>query len=231
MNLFRFTLLLCIVLMASCATKHSSRASYGYTSSANGAFEMEDRLEADNSFGEDIAVGENRKILYSASLTLAVKEPDSIGNSIEGVAKKFGGYLSHSSATSITILVKSENIKVAVDELATLGKASDKSFYSQDVTAEYTNYAIRLENAEKARDRYLELLAKAENVTAAVAVEKELERLNETIDLIKGNMNLLDHREEFSSITISVHERKKPGLLGYIGIGLYESVKWLFVRN
>lgn len=231
MNLFRFTLLLCILLMTSCATKHRSRASFGYSSSANGAFESVARIESDKSFGENIEVGENRKILYSASLTLAVKEPDSIGNSIEGVAKKFGGYLSHSSATSITILVKSENIKVAVDELATLGKASDKSFYSQDVTAEYTNYAIRLENAEKARDRYLELLAKAENVTAAVAVEKELERLNETIDLIKGNMNLLDHREELSSITISVHERKKPGIFGYIGIGLYESVKWLFVRN
>lgn len=230
MNLYRFTLLFCIAFMTSCATKHKSMA-YDYSTASNGGFDSMDRLEKGSSLVEEVAVGENRKILYSASLTLAVKEPDSIGNSIEAVAKKYGGYLSHSSATSITILVKSENIKVAVEELATLGKASDKSFYSQDVTAEYTNYAIRLENAEKARDRYLELLAKAENVTAAVAVEKELERLNETIDLIKGNMNLLDHREEFSSITVSVHERKKPGIFGYIGIGLYESVKWLFVRN
>jgi hypothetical protein len=229
MKIYLVSFLILLIGMSSCSYK--SKAYSSSYSRANGGFESVDRLESGGPSGQSDMVEEERKILYWASLTLAVKEPDSIGNAIETVAKKYGGYLSHSSATSITILVKSENIKIAVEELATLGKASGKSFYSQDATAEYTNYAIRLENAEKARDRYLELLAKAENVTAAVAVEKELERLNETIDLIKGNMNLLDHREEFSSITVSVHERKKPGIVGYIGIGLYESVKWLFVRN
>ena len=43
---------------------------------------------------------------------------------------------------------------------------------------------IRLENAEKARNRYLELLDKAETVGEVLSVEKELERLNEKIDLI-----------------------------------------------
>ncbi|MBK6622314.1 MAG: DUF4349 domain-containing protein [Saprospirales bacterium] len=101
----------------------------------------------------------------------------------------------------------------------------------QDVTDEYTDYQIRLDNARKARERYLELLAKAENVEAALKVEKELERLNETIDLLEGKMTRIDHLSEFSTITIALKERKNPGLIGYIGIGLYYSVKWLFVRN
>jgi hypothetical protein len=147
--------------LTSCATNTDLGPSYDYSTSSNGAFESGIAIESDKSFGENIEVGENRKILYSASLTLAVKEPDSIGNSIEGVAKKFGGYLSHSSATSITILVKSENIKVAVDELATLGKASDKSFYSQDVTAEYTNYAIRLGKRRKSQGSVLGVIGKS----------------------------------------------------------------------
>ena len=82
-----------------------------------------------------------------------------------------------------------------------------------------------------ARKIYLELLKKAENVETALKVEKELERLNETIDLIKGKMNRINNLAEYSTIVINLKEKKKPGIIGYIGIGLYHSVKWLFVRN
>jgi hypothetical protein len=99
------------------------------------------------------------------------------------------------------------------------------------VTDQYADFSIRLENAEKARMRYLELLEKAENVQSALLVEKELERLNETIELLKGQMNRIDHLAAYSTITVYLTEKKKPGVLGYIGIGLYKSVKGLFVRN
>jgi hypothetical protein len=112
-----------------------------------------------------------------------------------------------------------------------LGKVQSQSVSGQDVTDQYRDYQIRLENAEKSRDRYLELLAKAENVEAALQVERELERLNETIDLLKGRMNRMDHLEAFSTITVQIKERKKPGVLGYVGLGVYHAFKWLFVRN
>lgn len=99
------------------------------------------------------------------------------------------------------------------------------------MTEDYLDFKIRLENAEKSRERYLELLSQAENVEAALKVEKELERLNASIDILKGKMNRIDHLSEFSTITVNLKEKKKPGPLGYIGIGLYRSVMWLFVRN
>jgi hypothetical protein len=85
--------------------------------------------------------------------------------------------------------VKSEHLNDAIKEISELGKVQGKSLSGQDVTEEYLDFQIRLENAEKSRERYLELLAKAENVEAALKVEKELERLNGTIDLLKGKMN------------------------------------------
>jgi hypothetical protein len=88
-----------------------------------------------------------------------------------------------------------------------------------------------LDNASNARKRYLELLAKAETVEAALKVEKELERLNGEIDSLEGKINQLKHLSEYSTITVYLEEKVKPGILGYVGIGLYESVKWIFVRN
>ncbi|MCF8298469.1 MAG: DUF4349 domain-containing protein [Saprospiraceae bacterium] len=172
-----------------------------------------------------------RKILFSANLSLTVKNPDTANARIENIAKKYEGYVNQIGTYRTVIRVKSEKLNEALEEISALGRVESKSLTGQDVTEEYLDYQIRLENAEKARGRYLELLAKAENVEAALAVEKELERLNGTIDLIKGKMNRINHLAEFSTITINLKEKKKPGVLGYIGMGVYYSVKWLFVRN
>lgn len=51
------------------------------------------------------------------------------------------------------------------------------------------------------------------------------------IDLLKGKTNRIDQLDAFATITVNLKERKKPGVLGYIGLGLYHSVKGLFVRG
>ncbi|MBL4577871.1 MAG: DUF4349 domain-containing protein, partial [Flavobacteriales bacterium] len=90
---------------------------------------------------------------------------------------------------------------------------------------------IRLDNAEKSRKRYLELLNMANTVSQALLVEHELERLNQTIDLLKGKINRMSHLTAYATITINLKEEVKPGVLGYMGIAIYHSVKWLFVRG
>ncbi|MBC8147315.1 MAG: DUF4349 domain-containing protein [Bacteroidetes bacterium] len=172
-----------------------------------------------------------RKILFSAYLSLTVKNPDTANYHIEKIAKKYKGYVNQIGTYRTIIRVKSDKLNEALAEISALGRVESKSLTGQDVTEEYLDYQIRLQNAEKASGRYLELLAKAENVEAALAVEKELERLNGTIDLLKGKMNRINHLAEFSTITLNLKEKKKPGVLGYVGMGLYYSVKWLFVRN
>jgi hypothetical protein len=129
------------------------------------------------------------------------------------------------------IRVKSKNLYKAIEAIRKLGKLTDKTVSADDVTDNYFDLFIRLENAEKARKRYLELLEKAQNVDETLKVEKELERLNTDIDLLKGKISKLEHLSEYSTITIYVSEKKKLGILGYVGVGVYKVVKWFFVRN
>lgn len=172
-----------------------------------------------------------KKIQYSVSLSLSVKNPDSTNKSLEAIADEFDGYAQELGTYYSVIRVKSENLEQALIKVEALGKVQRKSVSGQDVTAQYLDFQIRLENAEKARTRYLELLEKAENVEAALLVEKELERLNGTIDMLKGQMNRMNHLTTYATITVRISERVKPGPLGYVGMGLYHAVKWLFVRN
>ncbi len=174
---------------------------------------------------------EKRVIIYHATINLNVKNIDSANSYLKLIAEKNGGYAMSMGNRNTEIRVKAEKLNEAILEIANTGKIKSKNIYGNDVTNEYYDYEIRLDNAKKARQRYLELLAKAENVETTLKVEKELERLNGEIDLLEGKLNRLDHLNEYSTITIYLQERKKLGILGYVSVGLYESIKWLFVRN
>lgn len=173
----------------------------------------------------------NRVVIYNANIGLAVKNADTVNANLSRIAERYKGYALTLGNEYSVIRVKSQLLKEAVVEVGKLGKVKYKRISGEDVTDDYQDSEIRLDNAKKARQRYLELLAKAENVQAALMVEKELERLNKEIDQLEGHLKRLDHLSEFSTITVNLDKKVKPGILGYIGMGLYYSVKWLFVRN
>jgi len=217
------------ILFISCSSSRLNSPSNGYESKMEQSNSDMLLANKDKSFYKTEI--KKRKIIFSALLSLSVDKLDTVNIQIEKIAKKYKGYVNELGTYRTIIRVKSTYLDAAIRDISTLGNLKNKTIRGQDVTEAYLDYKIRLENAEKARKKYLELLAKAENVEAAVKVEKELERLNETIDLLKGKMKRINHLSEFSTITINLNERKKPGLLGYILMGLYHSVKWLFVRN
>lgn len=212
MPYLRHALVLMLALSTACASQKA-------------AYEMSDTMSARPQQEDD------RKILYDADLTLTVEAPDSTSSYIQAIAKRYGGYVNEIGTYRSIIRVESKALNAAIDELSQLGRLDRKSIRGQDVTEAYLDYQIRLDNAQQARSRYLDLLDKAATVDEILKVEKELERLNETIDLLKGKMNRIDHLDAYATITINLRERKKPGVLGYIGLGLYRGVKWLFVRG
>jgi hypothetical protein len=224
MKSFKYLILFFIFsqVLTSCA---HNRSSYAYTS---GLYEKSEHKENDQRVSKPSS---DQKIIYSTSINLTVNIPDSAAVLIENIAKKYNGYIQDKGTNYCRIRVEAKNLKQAENDISLLGKVESKNSSGQDVTAEYQDYSIRLENAEKARQRYLELLEKAENVEAALLVEKELERLNETIELLKGEMNRIDHLTAYSTISVYLKEKKKPGIIGYVGVGVYKAVKWLFVRN
>lgn len=172
-----------------------------------------------------------RKKIYTADLTLIIENSIAASKELETIAKQFGGHVQSQSDYTTTIHVNSEKLNEALAAIEDLGEIKYKDVDAQDVTDLYLDYEIRLDNALKSRDRYLALLNKAENVSAALQVEKELERLNEVIDLYKGRMNRLNYFSAYSEITVDLQEKKKLGIVGAVGFGVYKVVKWLFIRN
>ena len=172
-----------------------------------------------------------RKIIYDAYLDMTCDEPDTVFAQIRRIASKYEGYMSGFNSGSIKIRVKSRFFSKALEDIALLGEIQSKNIYTRDVTDQYVDLNIRLDNAEKSRQRYQELLKKATTVEEILKVEKELERLNEEIELLKSDIEDIDEQSDFSTITVNVEERVKVGPVGFIFKWTYKAVKWLFIRN
>ena len=173
----------------------------------------------------------DRKVLYSADLRVVVPEPDSAVVRAVALARSYGGFMSTTTSTSATVRVPADRFEEALAAIGNFGKVRSRNVYGRDVTDEYYDLGIRLDNARKARDSYLELLASAETVEATLAVERELERLNEVIDRFSGQRQRLEELERFATITASFTPKPKLGPLGAVFKGGYEGVRWLFVRK
>ncbi len=236
-----YTIVLAVFVLSSCTTQkqktkfsYSTGSSSGSGGGSGGGYAVADQsqslYEGALTESKEQAVIE-RKVIYNGKISLQIKSPDSTNQKLSLIAKQFGGYVQTLGTDISVIRVQAKNIDVAMDGIAALGKVESRKISGTDVTEEFTNLEIRIANSLKARERYLELLAKAENVEAALKVEKELERVNLDIDNFQGRLNQIGHLSEYSTITVYMKERVKPGIIGYIGIGLYKSVKWLFVRN
>lgn len=224
-----FLFLLSIALFASCSTTHraykSSAPAYGNTAFWESRGTKADKSESLAGFNQD------QMIIYNAGVGITVKNQDSASASVVAIAKKYDGYVVSVSNNYTSVRVKSEHLNIALKEIETLGKVTYKNISGEDISMEYNNLTVRLDNANKARQRYLELLTKAEDVKAALEVEKELERLNKEIDLLEVQLRNINQQVDYSLINVSIQERTQPGVLGYIFIGLYKGVKWLFVWN
>jgi hypothetical protein len=170
-----------------------------------------------------------RFIVRSAYLRVERKDPEEGVKAATALAGRLGGWAQHTENRSAVIMVPAEKLDVALEELGRLGKVAKKDVRGEDVTEEYLDLRIRLDNLERARLRYLELLNKAQNVSETLAVEKELERVTVDIERLKGRLNYLGRVVRYSTIQVLFERPTNPGPVGWVFYILYHGVRWLFV--
>lgn len=171
----------------------------------------------------------DRMIVSSATIRLKSLEPDSVHEKVIEFALSCKGYVLYSGEGKTTVRVPATCFKSVISDIETLGEVLSKEIMGQDVTEEYHDLETRLDNAEKTRLRYLALLDKAQNMEEILRVERELERLNQNIEQLKGKIERLSHIVAYAAITVETTEPIRPGPVGYAFYGLYKGVEWLFI--
>jgi len=146
-----------------------------------------------------------RLVIYNARLELVVDRTDYSLKAIRKNAESLGGYMQEMGRDFITVKVPAEKFRSFIDGVEKLGVLVDKEIKGTDVTEKMRDIAIRLDNALKVRTRLVALLDKAKSVEDAIKVERELQRVTETIELLKGRKKFLEHGVAFSTVKVKVN--------------------------
>lgn len=151
--------------------------------------------------------GRTPLLIYSATLTLAVFEAVKVIDAIETMAADRKGYLVQRLDRSITVRVPATTFQQTLDDIAALGDVLHRNVSVKDVSAEFRDLEMRLKNLQAVRKRLETLLDRANNVQAALAVERELSRVAGEIERIKGRLKLYSELIAFSTIRVDLRAR------------------------
>ncbi len=146
---------------------------------------------------------DRRLIIYTADLHVRVSNLDDAKKKYLELVKDSGGFLQRQENQTLTCRIPAERFEETLAAVRKYGAVLHQSIEAIDVSRQYLDLEIRLDNAMKSRDRLLKLLEQADKVADLLEVEKELKRLCEEIERMKGEMRYLADQASYSTIQIT----------------------------
>lgn len=157
----------------------------------------------------------DRKIIRQALLHFQVENLEASSNRIEALIAKHSGTITNNQSYSQEERIESNyTIKVLPAKLDQLVKdiqsesifLDNKSVTADDVTMQYVDVEARVKAKQAARDRYLELLQQAKKVEDVLAIEVELNKVQEELESVQAQLKALQQQTSFSTINLTMYQ-------------------------
>jgi hypothetical protein len=144
------------------------------------------------------------RIIYTAELILLAERPAETIDRIIELATANGGFLQERSDSGLSVRVPVGQFRLAMTAIERLGDVSHRSVRAEDISEQYHDLEVQLASLHAVQRRLNEFLARTSNMTEALSIEHELERVGMQIDQIEGRMRFLSSRAAYSTITVNV---------------------------
>lgn len=150
----------------------------------------------------------NRKLIVKLSMEMRVDDIEKSILDAEAMAASAGGYTRESyyneNAGQLTIMIPAGNVDTFTKGMKSLGKVMNSNRTTEDVTDSYFDTQIRIKNLEAEIETMRNLLQKQGwKVSEILEIEREIRRLTDELESLKGFMTNLDRQVTFSEVRIS----------------------------
>ncbi|MGC9319770.1 MAG: DUF4349 domain-containing protein [Armatimonadota bacterium] len=155
-----------------------------------------------------------RKVIKTADLDIEVDNLDEAQTTIVDLVDDVVGFISSlaiheydtRTQSEIVARVPSARFREVYDAAKQLGDVKLDRIGGQDVTEEYADLQIRIDNKQALAQRLRELAARTGKVSELLEVERELARVRGEIEQLQGRLRLLEDQVAFSTLTITLIE-------------------------
>jgi len=213
-------LVLALALSACNSGSESSGGSTGGGGASEGSVEGSPAgsRASDNQVSSSAVPQVGPQVVKTASLRLGLANgsfEDKVGEA-HTVADSFGGFVVESFASqgsgkriaegSLVFRIPAESYDSALSRLRELGRVESLEESGQDVSKEFVDLNARIRQLRAVEAQLLELLQRADDVPAALAVQNQLSQVQLDLEQARGRLQYLDNRVAFATISMSMHE-------------------------
>ncbi len=157
-----------------------------------------------------------RQVIYTGTVQVMVTNVVESADKLQAHVEELGGFMlnrsGNTSSNNVTITVRTpaEQFHALVKELAGYGQIISEQLSANDVTKQMFDIELRLETAEKSRQRLLDLLKSATKMEEILQIENQVRRLTDEIERMKGELRFLQDQVAFSTLTVSFFSNAPP---------------------
>jgi hypothetical protein len=152
-----------------------------------------------------------RLVIRNADLELVFTDTEAALEEVQQMVQDAGGYVVSSqrlqfdagTRINVTVRVPAELLDDTLARLREMAlEVRSENVTGEDVTEEYTDLQARLRHLEAVETQLLGFMEEAEDTEATLAVYRELQKVQQEIEQVKGRIQFLEQSAALSTISI-----------------------------
>lgn len=171
-----------------------------------------------------------QSIIYTADLTVRVKDVTGAGNTATGEVTAAGGYVASEQEIlpqtrhgipriNLVLKIPAAQFSAIVSKLAQLGKPLSSSQQAQNVTQQVADVSSRVASAQAAISQLRALLKKAGTVSQLLSVQNQINSQESNLEALLAQQRALTHETSFGTASLTLvgqharpvqHHKKAP---------------------
>ena len=122
---------------------------------------------------------------------------------------------------NLVIRVPHQNFDTIINSFSEgIGSMEAKTVKAEDVTEEYTDVSIKLENKRIYLEKYRDMLKSAKTTKDMLEIQENIRNLEDEIDVAEGRLRFIDDRVNYSTLELLLFKEKvRSSATSKIGFG------------
>lgn len=173
--------------------------------------------------GPEASQQEDRRLQKTASVSLETEKEkyDDAKKALEQTPAKYTGYYTDQNERretygekeyrvfSMTLKVPVDQFDTVVADVKTIAQLQSMSMNVYDMTTQYQDTKVYLENYKKERAKLEQLYDRAEKIEDVIRVQDRLTQVQVQIDSYEAQLRNLERTTDYASIYVSLSEKKE----------------------
>lgn len=176
-------------------------------------------LTTDSSASGAVALPQDRKLIRTISMSAETEELETLLTALEEKITELGGYVENREVyngstyashryrhADLTIRIPADKVDSFVEHVSGVSNVVSSNENIEDVTLTYVDTESRVKALETERDRLLELMEQAQNMSELLEIEGRLTDVRYQLESVASQLKTLENQVSYATVHLNISE-------------------------